>query len=291
MGRFRHGPESTRTRDRALDLPSAPSLSPSRGTSPATGSLADRLSRTWPFSPPAGPSSAVDSRSGYGGRVAASGRCLPRRASRGSCPSGTTRRSAPRLPSRSACACTRHALRSSHMRCSRIPAAGSARTLSAVSSSVAYAGGLLVLGVLPALVYDRQAQGCNQCPSNLLAISDRDALWTDLNRVGVYLGVAWALGLTALALVKLARASVWARAVFAAGASYLGLVAAWFASSLDRGGSRNGAARSDVSGWPKPRLSSFSPLESHGAGFGAAGHDQPSRSSSSISPSRLHPAA
>jgi signal transduction histidine kinase len=107
--------------------------------------------------------------------------------------------------------------------------------------SVAYVGGLLVLGVLPALVYDQQAQGCNQCPSNLLGISDREALWTDLNRVGVYLGVGWALGLTALALVKLARASVWARAVFAAGASYLGLVAAWFASSFDRGALAGGA--------------------------------------------------
>ena len=85
------------------------------------------------------------------------------------------------------------------MRCSRIPAAGSARTLSAVLVSVAYVGGLVVLGVLPALVYDRQAQGCNQCPSNLLTISDREAPRTDLNRVGVYLGVAWALGLTALA--------------------------------------------------------------------------------------------
>ncbi len=155
---------------------------------------------------------------------------------------------------------------------------------------VAYAGGLLVLGVLPALVFDPQAQGATQCPSNLLDVSDRDALWTDLNRVGVYLGVAWAFALAALALVKLARASVWARAVFAAGASYLGLVAAWFASSLDRGALASGTLERRL--WlGRPRLSSFSPLESHGAGFGAAEHGQPLRRSSSISPSRLHPAA
>ena len=61
-------------------------------------------------------------------------------------------------------------------------------------------------------------------------------------------------------------------------------------SSLDRGALRT-ARRSDVSGSPRRRLSSFSPLESPGAGFGAAGHVRPLRSSSSISPSRLHPAA
>ena len=58
---------------------------------------------------------------------------------------------------------------------------------------------------------------------------------SDLNRVGLYLGLAWALALAALALVRLARASIWARAVFAAGAAYLLLVAAWFASSFDPG--------------------------------------------------------
>jgi signal transduction histidine kinase len=100
---------------------------------------------------------------------------------------------------------------------------------------VAYVGAMLVLGVLPALVFDPQTQGCTRCPSNLLGVSDRSALWTDLNRVGLYLGVGWALALGALAVAKLVRASVWARPVFAAGAVYLGLVAAWFASSLDLG--------------------------------------------------------
>ena len=100
---------------------------------------------------------------------------------------------------------------------------------------VAYAGGLLVLGVLPALFFDPQAHACNECPSNLLAVSDNEALSSDLNRVGVYLGLAWALALAALALVRLARASIWARAVFASGAAYLLLAAAWFASSFDPG--------------------------------------------------------
>jgi signal transduction histidine kinase len=100
---------------------------------------------------------------------------------------------------------------------------------------VAYVCAVLVLGVLPALVFDPQAQACTPCPSNLLDVWDRGALWTDLNRIGLYLGIGWALALAALVVAKLVRASVWARPVLAAGAVYLGLVAAWFASSLDRG--------------------------------------------------------
>ena len=104
-----------------------------------------------------------------------------------------------------------------------------------IAVGVAYVGAVLVLGVLPALFFEPQAQGCTQCPNNLLAVSDHTELWADLNRVGLYLGLGWALAIAALAVVKLVRAGVWARPVFAAGAVYLGLVAAWFASSLDRG--------------------------------------------------------
>ena len=68
--------------------------------------------------------------------------------------------------------------------------------LERLAVAIAYAGGLLVLGLLPALFFDPQAQGCNECPSNLLAVSDDAGLWTDLNRVGLYGGIAWALALT-----------------------------------------------------------------------------------------------
>jgi signal transduction histidine kinase len=107
--------------------------------------------------------------------------------------------------------------------------------------AAAYAGGVLVLGILPTLFYDPQVQGCTQCPHNLLAVSDRNDLWTDFNRVGFYLGVVWAFALAALAIWRLVRASTWGRAVFVAGAVYLGLVAAWFASSLDQGVLSNGS--------------------------------------------------
>jgi signal transduction histidine kinase len=100
---------------------------------------------------------------------------------------------------------------------------------------LAYVGGLLVLGVLPALFFDPRAEGCNECPSNLVAVSDRGELWSDLIQAGLYLGLVWALAVTALVVLKFARGSVWARPVLAAGAVYVGLVAAWFAASLDRG--------------------------------------------------------
>jgi signal transduction histidine kinase len=98
----------------------------------------------------------------------------------------------------------------------------------------AYVGGVFVLGTLPALAFDPLAP-CTQCPNNLLAVSDRNGLWTDLNQAGLYLGLASALALAALAIWRFVGASISARAVFAAGAAYLGLVAAWFSSSLDRG--------------------------------------------------------
>jgi hypothetical protein len=69
---------------------------------------------------------------------------------------------------------------------------------------------------------------------HLLGVTDGNELWTDLNRAGLYLGTVWALILAALAIQPLARASIWGRAVFVAGAVYLGLVATWFAFSLDR---------------------------------------------------------
>ena len=110
--------------------------------------------------------------------------------------------------------------------------------------AVAYAGSLLVLGVLPALFRDphAQAQGCTQCPDNLVLVEDRSSLAEDLTRAGVYLGLAWAIALAMLAALKFARAPSAARPVFAAGALYLGLVAGMFAASLESGFLANGTA-------------------------------------------------
>lgn len=100
---------------------------------------------------------------------------------------------------------------------------------------IAYAGSFVVLGFLPALFFDSRAQGCSQCPRDLLFVTNRPGAVQDLNQVGVYLGLTWALGLAALAGMKLPRASGAMRLVLVPGLLYLGLVAAEFAAALDRG--------------------------------------------------------
>jgi signal transduction histidine kinase len=107
--------------------------------------------------------------------------------------------------------------------------------------ALAYAGGVLVLGVLPTLLDDPQARGCNQCPRNLLLIADRTSAAEDLTRAGMYLGVVWGLGLATAVVVRIVRAAPSARPVFAAGAVYFALTVATYAVSLDRGFVTNGA--------------------------------------------------
>jgi signal transduction histidine kinase len=111
--------------------------------------------------------------------------------------------------------------------------------LDRVGLAAAYAGGLLVLGLFPALVFDPAAQGCSECPRNLLLVHDSPRVYDGLNRVGVYSGLAWSLALIALLGLRLVRSTpalrrlVWP--VLAAAAVYLGLVARDYAHSLDRG--------------------------------------------------------
>jgi signal transduction histidine kinase len=106
--------------------------------------------------------------------------------------------------------------------------------------AVAYAGNVLVLGVLPAIFYDPTAQGCSQCPRNLVLVSGSERAVTDLHRAGIYLGIAWAASLAVALAVKLVRASRPSRPVLVGGFAYLGLVAAVFAASRSRGFLWNG---------------------------------------------------
>jgi signal transduction histidine kinase len=102
--------------------------------------------------------------------------------------------------------------------------------------AVAYAGGVLVLGLVPAVLFDPLAQGCGQCPRNLVLVADRGQAATDLRRIGVYFAAGWALALCTLVLARLARARRrpgWP--VLAAGGAYLALVTATFAASGNRG--------------------------------------------------------
>jgi signal transduction histidine kinase len=108
-----------------------------------------------------------------------------------------------------------------------------------IAIGVALAGAVLVLGLLPALVFDPSAAGCAQCPENVLLISDEPRLLVELNRVGVQLGLAWSLVLITVAGWRFGRSSRTRQRVVApvvlAGCVYLGLVAGTFGASLDRG--------------------------------------------------------
>jgi signal transduction histidine kinase len=96
-----------------------------------------------------------------------------------------------------------------------------------------------LLGVLPALFFDPPAQGCAQCPSNLVVVSDDPALAEGLGRAGLRVGLASSLGAIVVAGWALARSSPARRRLVApvlvAGSIYLGLVAWSFAASIDRG--------------------------------------------------------
>ena len=105
--------------------------------------------------------------------------------------------------------------------------------------ATAYAGSLLALGLLPALVYDPGAQGCSQCPRNLLLVHGSPVLYRQFNRVGVYVGLVWTVLTLALLAGRLARSSFAARRrlipVLIPGCAYVAIVAADFAASVQRG--------------------------------------------------------
>ena len=110
------------------------------------------------------------------------------------------------------------------------PGSRLASRLDAAAVTLAYAGGVAVLGVLPALVFDPQAEGCAPCPDNLLLISAHgQAAEDDLGRAGVYLGLLWA-GSVGAARGRADGATLAGDAPCPRRRSvYLGLVAATFA--------------------------------------------------------------
>jgi signal transduction histidine kinase len=112
-------------------------------------------------------------------------------------------------------------------------------TLQRAAVAMSYAGSLLLLGLLPAAVFDPAAAGCSECPPNLLLVRGSEQTHADLTRAGVYAGLAWSVLLGVLAIRRIMRESPSLRRltgpVAGAGAAYLALTAAGFAHSLDRG--------------------------------------------------------
>jgi signal transduction histidine kinase len=104
----------------------------------------------------------------------------------------------------------------------------------------AYFGALVVLGLAPALVYDRATEGCVDCAANLLLAHGASHLYTRLNEIGVYFGLSWSIAVLAVLGLRLIRSSgalrrvVWP--VVAAGTVFFTLLSWEFAHSLRRGG-------------------------------------------------------
>jgi signal transduction histidine kinase len=103
----------------------------------------------------------------------------------------------------------------------------------------AYFGGLVLLGIAPALVYDGTANGCDDCSHNLLLVHSSSRVYNWLNHVGVDAGLGWSLALIALLGLKLVRARAATRRVVwpvvGAAATFQALVAWDFAHSVARG--------------------------------------------------------
>jgi signal transduction histidine kinase len=99
--------------------------------------------------------------------------------------------------------------------------------------------GVLVLGVVPALVFDPVDGGCPSCARNLLAVTDDLDRFVDLNRVGLRLGSVWAVAVVVLMAWRIARSSPARRRLVApvavAGCGYLAAVAASYAAGIERG--------------------------------------------------------
>jgi signal transduction histidine kinase len=104
--------------------------------------------------------------------------------------------------------------------------------------ALGYTSSILVLGLLAAAVFDPVAQGCTQCPRNLLLADASSSAYASVSRAGMYLGLTWPLLVIMLAAAELARSTPARRRVVApvlvSGCVYLGFVAADFAHSLRR---------------------------------------------------------
>jgi len=114
-----------------------------------------------------------------------------------------------------------------------LPAPGRAALLAA------YVGAGLVLGLLPALVFDPKRQACSQCPVNLLSVTSSQDAVRVLTAWGVRLGLVWPVALAVVAVWQFTRSSAavrWMAApVVLGGVVYLLLVWADFVHSLPRG--------------------------------------------------------
>jgi signal transduction histidine kinase len=112
-------------------------------------------------------------------------------------------------------------------------------TLDRLLVASAYAGSILLLGLFPTALFDPVAQGCHQCPSNLILVRGDQRLVDGLDHWGIRLGLVWTIALLLLMAWRLLRSSrsilPLVGPVLVPAAFYILLVAWEFLHSLDRG--------------------------------------------------------
>jgi signal transduction histidine kinase len=105
--------------------------------------------------------------------------------------------------------------------------------------TVSYGGALLLLGLLPATVFEPKPSGCFECKRNLALIRGDASLFDMFNRYGLRIGIGWLAVLGVLLLWRSVRSSRTGATllllVLVPAMVYLGLVAWDFQHSLPRG--------------------------------------------------------
>jgi signal transduction histidine kinase len=105
--------------------------------------------------------------------------------------------------------------------------------------ALAYAGAIVLVGVVPTVVSDPRAGGCTQCPSNLLLIHGNASLNEQVSRFGIRLMVVWSIVAALTLILRGARSSAaalkTAAPVLVAAVAYLGFATADLWHSVSRG--------------------------------------------------------
>jgi signal transduction histidine kinase len=111
-------------------------------------------------------------------------------------------------------------------------------SLDVVALATSYGGALLLLGLLPAAVFDPRGTGCLECPRNLVLTTADSGLFHTFNLYGLWVGIGWLIALGALIVlraVRSRRAAALLLPVLVPVTAYLALVAWDFQHSLARG--------------------------------------------------------
>ena len=110
---------------------------------------------------------------------------------------------------------------------------------SIVVLAASFVAGIGLLGLASAAVFDPDAEGCIQCPANLVRVADAPGLGHSLAQVGLVATAVWAAAFAALATARIIRASParrrWSAPVLLPAVAAVALFAVDAIHGLDRG--------------------------------------------------------